>query len=143
MELWFIYGIIAAVLIATRDTFTKLFTNKYSMTEHLLYYYILCGIFISIFAIYKKYFMKEKVRMIQKEDLWKYILIASMSAIIISPCQLLSLKYCKNPGQSKAIVNLNTIFLFLMSIYFIKSAEFTKKTFLGISLTTIGIYFIM
>ena len=39
MELWFIYGIIAAILIATRDTFTKLFTSKYSMTEHLLYYY--------------------------------------------------------------------------------------------------------
>lgn len=143
MELWFIYGIIAAILIATRDTFTKLFTSKYSMTEHLLYYYILCGIFISIFALYKKYFMKERVRMIQREDLWKYILIAAMSAIIISPCQLLSLKYCKNPGQSKAIVNLNTIFLFLMSIYFIKSAEFTKKTFLGISLTTAGIYFII
>ena len=143
MELWFIYGIIAAVLIATRDTFTKVFTSKYSMTEHLLYYYILCGIFISIFALYKKYFMKERVRMIQREDLWKYILSAAMSAIIISPCQLLSLKYCKNPGQSKAIVNLNTIFLFLMSIYFIKSAEFTKKTFLGISFTTIGIYFIM
>lgn len=143
MELWFIYGIIAAVLIATRDTFTKLFTNKYSMTEHLLYYYILCGIFISIFAIYKKYFVKEKVRMIQKEDLWKYILIGGISAIIISPCQLLSLKHCKNPGQSKAIVNLNTIFLFFMSIYFIQSAEFTKKTFLGILLTTLGIYFIM
>lgn len=143
MELWFIYGIIAAVLIATRDTFTKLFTNKYSMTEHLLYYYILCGIFISIFAIYKKYFVKEKVRMIQKEDLWKYILIGGISAIIISPCQLLSLKHCKNPGQSKAIVNLNTIFLFFMSIYFIQSAEFTKKTFFGILLTTLGIYFIM
>lgn len=143
MENWFIYGIIAAVLIASRDTFTKLFTEKYSMTEHLLYYYILCGIFISLFALYKKFVVKEKIRMIQKEDLWKYILIGAVSAIIISPCQLLSLKYCKNPGQSKAIVNLNTLFLFFMSIFFIKTAEFTKKTFLGIFLTTIGIYFIM
>jgi hypothetical protein len=48
MENWFLYGIIAAVLIASRDTFTKLFTEKYSMTEHLLYYYILCGFYFII-----------------------------------------------------------------------------------------------
>ena len=143
MENWFIYGIIAAVLIASRDTFTKLFTEKYSVTEHLLYYYILCGVFISLFALYKKFIVKENIRMIEKDDLWKYILIGAVSAIIISPCQLLSLKYCENPGQSKAIVNLNTLFLFFMSIFFIKSAKFTKKTFFGIFLTTMGVYFIM
>ena len=59
MELWFIYGIIAAILIATRDTFTKLFTSKYSMTEHLLYYYMLCSILYPSLH-YKKYFVKEK-----------------------------------------------------------------------------------
>ena len=143
MELWFIYAIIAAILIATRDTFTKQFSTKYSVTEHLLYYYFLCGIFIGIYALYKKFVVKENVKMIESQDIWKYVLVAAMSAIIISPCQLLSLKYCKNPGQSKAIVNLNTIFLFFMSLYFIKSAQFTKKTFFGIILTTLGIYFIM
>jgi len=143
MEKWFIYGIIAAVLIASRDTFTKHFTSKYSVTEHLLYYYILCGVFIGVFALYKHFVVKENIKMIESQDIWKYVLIAAMSAIIISPCQLLSLKHCKNPGQSKAIVNLNTVFLFFMSLYFIKSAEFTKQTFVGILLTTIGVYFII
>ena len=143
MELWVIYGIIAAILIATRDTFSKHFSSKYSVTEHLLYYYILCGIFISMFALYKHCIVKEKIKMIDSQDIWKYVLVAAMSAIIISPCQLLSLKHCKNPGQSSAIVSLSTIFLFLFSLYFIRSAEFTKRTFFGILLTTIGVYFIM
>jgi len=143
MELWVIYGIIAAILIATRDTFSKHFSSKYSVTEHLLYYYILCGIFISMFALYKHCIVKEKINMIDSQDIWKYVLVAAMSAIIISPCQLLSLKHCKNPGKSSAIVSLSTIFLFFMSLYFIKSAEFTKRTLFGLSLTTMGIYFIM
>ena len=40
MEQWIIYGLIAAVLIAGRDIFTKKFSTKYSAIEHLLYYYI-------------------------------------------------------------------------------------------------------
>ena len=143
METWFFYAIIAAILIASRDIFTKSFTTKYNVTEHLLHYYFLCGVFIGIFALYKKYIAKERVKFIETKDLWKYILIAAMSAIIISPSQILSLKYCKNPGQAKAIVNLNTLFLFFMSLYFIRSAEFTMKTFIGIALTVIGIYFLM
>jgi len=143
MELWFIYAIIAAILIATRDIFSKWFSTKYSVTEHLLYYYILCGTFISLFALYKHFIAKEKVRMIDSQDIWKYVLVAAMSAIIISPCQLLSLKHCKDPGKSSAIVSLSTIFLFFLSLYFIKSAKFTKRTLLGLSLTTTGIYFIM
>tara|TARA_B100000902_G_C27314163_1_gene920208 strand:- start:1327 stop:1761 length:435 start_codon:yes stop_codon:yes gene_type:complete len=143
MESWIIYGLIAAFLIAARDVFTKNFSSKYTITEHLLHYYVLCGVFIGMFAMYKKYIVKERVSFVDTKDLWKYILVAALSAIIISPCQILSLKNCKNPGQAKAIVNLNTIFLFFLSIYFIQSADFTMKTFLGIGLTTAGVYFIM
>ena len=51
MESWIIYGLIAAFLIAARDVFTKSFTSKYTITEHLLHYYVLCGVFIAIFAM--------------------------------------------------------------------------------------------
>ena len=143
MELWFVYGLIAAVLIASRDIFTRKFSDKYNTTEHLLYYYFLCGIFIAIYAFYKKYVAKERVNLIHKEDLWKYGLVAAVSVIIISPCQVLSIRGSKNPGQAKAIVNLNTLFLFFMSVYFIKSEKITTKKIIGILATVFGVYLVM
>ena len=38
-----------------RDFFTKGFLSKYTMTEHLLHYYMLTGFFVLLFALYKKY----------------------------------------------------------------------------------------
>ena len=93
MEQWIIYGLIAALLIAVRDIFTKKFSNKYSAIEHLLYYYILCGFFIILLALYKSKVEGEKIKFIDTEDIWKFAAIAAISAIIISPCQILSLKH--------------------------------------------------
>ena len=142
METWIFYGLIAAFFIATRDIFTKNFTKKYTITEHLVYYYTLTGIFVILYAIIKNNYYDEHFKMIEKEDIWKYAIIGAISAIIISPCQLLSLKECSNPGKSKAIVNLNTIFVFFMSLFFIKSQKFTMKVFIGIIFSAIGIYLI-
>jgi len=143
MELWIVYAFIAAILIAARDIFTKKFSTKYSAIEHLLYYYILCGIFIILLAIYKTKFQGEKIKFIDTEDIWKFAAIAAMSAIIISPCQILSLKYCDNPGKSKAIVNLNGIIVFLMSLYLLKDVKFEMKSLLGILLAAAGVYLIL
>ena len=93
MEQWLIYAVVAAILIACRDIFTKKFSTKYSATEHLLYYYVLCGFFIILLALYKKYYQGERIKFIDSEDLWLYIIVAAISAIIISPCQILSLKF--------------------------------------------------
>ena len=142
MEQWIIYGLIAALLIAVRDIFTKKFSNKYSAIEHLLYYYILCGFFIILLALYKSKVEGEKIKYIDTEDIWKFAAIAAISAIIISPCQILSLKHCDNPGKSKAIVNLNSIVAFFLAFYFIKESKFEMKTVFGIILVSIGIYLI-
>jgi drug/metabolite transporter (DMT)-like permease len=142
MDNWILYGLIAAFFIATRDMFTKTFTKKYSITEHLIYYYTMTGVFIFVYAFVKKYYFKENIRMIQTDDIWKYIAIGAISAIIISPCQLLSLKECSNPGKSKAIVNLNTIFVFFMSLLLVRSEKFTFKIFIGILFSIAGIYLI-
>ena len=69
METWIIYAFVAAVLIAARDIFTKKFSKKYSAIEHLLYYYILCGFFIILLAIYKSKFQGETIRFIDTEDI--------------------------------------------------------------------------
>ena len=142
MEQWIIYGLIAAVLIAGRDIFTKKFSIKYSAIEHLLYYYILCGFFIILLALYKSKVEGEKIKFIDTNDIWKFAAIAAISAIIIAPCQILSLKHCDNPGKSKAIVNLNSIVAFFLAFYFIKGSKFEMKTVFGIILVAIGVYLI-
>lgn len=140
MEQWLFYGLIAAILIAIRDIFTKKFTTKYSPIEHLLYYYILCGFFIILLAIYKIKVKKEKIKMIESKDIWLYLLVAGVSAIIISPCQVLSLKNCDNPGKSKAIVNLNSLFTFFFALFFIKGIKLDIKSLIGILLASFGVY---
>jgi drug/metabolite transporter (DMT)-like permease len=143
MEQWIIYAGIAALLIACRDLFTKTFSKKYSYLEHLLYYYVLCGFFIIGLAIYKTKMKGEKIKIIDSEDLWKYAMVAGISAIIIAPCQVLAISNCDNPGKSASIVNLNAIVSFFIAAYFISGAKLELKTFVGIAFTGLGIYLII
>ena len=143
MEKWVMYAGIAALLIAGRDLFTKNFSKKYSHIEHLLYYYILCGFFIILLAIYKTRIQGETIKFIDRQDIWKYALVAGISAIIIAPCQVLALSNCDNPGKSASIVNLNAIISFLIAAYFISGAKIEMRTFAGILLTGVGIYLII
>ena len=143
MDQWIFFAGVAALLIAMRDIFTKKFSTKYSPIEHLLYYYILCGFFIILLALYKTKVKGEKIKFIDTEDLWKYALVAGISAIIISPCQILAISNCDNPGKSASIVNLNAIISFLIATYFISGAKLEMKTFAGIALTGLGVYLII
>ena len=143
MDQWIFFAGVAALLIAMRDIFTKKFSTKYSPIEHLLYYYILCGFFIILLALYKTKVKGEKIKFIDTEDLWKYALVAGISAIIISPCQILAISNCDNPGKSASIVNLNAIISFLIATYVISGAKLEMKTFAGIALTGLGVYLII
>lgn len=143
MESWIFYAGVAAFLIAMRDIFTKKFTSKYSAIEHLLYYYILCGFFIILLALYKSKVQGETIRFIELQDILPYLVIAFASAVIISPCQFLSLKNCDNPGKSKAIVNMNSIIAFMLALYFIKGAKMTAKSVFGIILASVGVYLVV
>ena len=143
MESWIFYAAVAAFLIAMRDIFTKKLTNKYSAVEHLLYYYILCGFFIILLALYKSQVQGEKIKFIDTEDLWIYLVMTGVSAIVISPCQFLSLKDCDNPGKSKAIVNMNSVIGFFLAIYFIKGAKLETKNIIGVILASVGVYLII
>tara|TARA_B100000963_G_C22555320_1_gene638781 strand:+ start:546 stop:977 length:432 start_codon:yes stop_codon:yes gene_type:complete len=142
MEIWIPYALVAAFLIACRDVFTKQYSRKYNLTEHLLYYYILCGFFVVAFALYQYYYNGEKIRCIESGDVWKYAIIAMISVIIIGPCQTYSLKMCRNPGQSNAVINLNTLFAFLLGLLLFKDSKVGMKTGLGILMTAVGIYLI-
>ena len=143
MESWIFYAGVAAFLIAMRDIFTKKFTSKYSAIEHLLYYYILCGFFIILLALYKSKVQGETIRFIELQDILPYLVIAFASAVIISPCQFLSLKTCDNPGKSKAVVNMNSIIAFMLALYFIKGTKITSKSVFGIILASVGVYLVV
>jgi len=142
MDSWIIYGLIAAVLIASRDLFTRKYANKYSPSEHLLYYYVLCGIIIAGYSCYRKFHMKEKIRMIETQDIWKYVLVSAASVIIITPCEVMSIQKSKNPGTARALTNLNTLILFIVSVYFFKTEKLNFKKIMGILLTIGGIFLI-
>lgn len=142
MENWIVYALIAAFLIACRDMFTKDLMNKYTYTEHLLHYYILTGVFILIIVCYKKYVNKETVRIIDNKDILVYLLISFVTVAIISPCQVLSLKYCTSPEKSKAIVNINSIFIFILGIFIYKNYNFELSSIIGIILTIAGLYLV-
>jgi drug/metabolite transporter (DMT)-like permease len=143
MELWMMYAFVAAILIACKDMIIKNLMNKYSYTEHLLHYYILTGIFIVILCIYKNKYNKEKIRLIfNNKDIIIYIILAGVSISVITPSEILSLKYVDNPGKSKAIINLNSIFIFIIGYYFYKNIEANLASLFGIIFTIIGIYLI-
>ena len=108
-----------------------------------MYYYILCGFFIVLLALYKSKVQGETIRLIELKDLWPYLLVAGVSTIIISPCQFLSLKSCDNPGKSKAIVNMNSIIAFVLALYFIKGTKITAKSVFGIILAAFGVYLVV
>ena len=143
MNSWIIYGITAAVLLATRDIFTKNYMKKYTPSEHLLYYYVLCGIMISIYTCYRKFYLKEDFKIIEKQDLWKYIIVAGVTVVIIAPCEVLSIQKSKNPGAARALTNLNTLILFIVSIYILKTDKLDYKKLMGILLTIIGVFLII
>lgn len=143
METWVFYGMISAVLIAMRDYFTSNHTSKYTTTEHLFYYYLVCAASISAYVCYKKFNKKENFRLIEKNDLWKYILVGVSSVMIITPCEVMSIRSAKNPGKARALTNMNFIVLFLVSVYFLKSEKMTPKKIGGIILTLLGVYMIV
>ena len=143
MKMWIIYGLIAAILVASRDIFTKKIVKKYTTTEHLLYFYIMCGLFITAYALYQYFWKQEQIHCIEATDIWKYAIFAFFTVAIIAPCQTLSLKHCQNPGQARSVMSLNIIFAFLFGILFLKQSTFSARTLFGILLTVAGIYFVV
>lgn len=143
MEQWIMYGILAAFLLASRDFFTSNYTKKYSTTEHILYYYVFCAISISTYVCYRRINNNEKIKIIETEDLWKYILIAISTVLVITPCEVMSIRSAKNPGKARALTSMNFVVLFFVSVYFLKSEKMTAKKLGGIIITILGIYMII
>ena len=63
-------------------------------------------------------------------------------AVVIAPCEVLSIKYCEQPSRAIALKNISPVILFFITLYFVKDVKFTMRIFVGIIFTIIGIYLI-
>ena len=138
MEKWMIYGLIAAIFISLRDVFSKDLINRYEYVEYVLY----ANLMIFIGTILYIYFFNisfNNLKKPNKKDLFIIFLRILVIYLIIEPSIFYSLKYCDNVSYAKSIINLNTLFVFLLSVYFLKS-ELNGLKFLGIVLIFLGSY---
>ena len=87
--------------------------------------------------------VNEDFKLIERDDLWKYIILAAGSVLVIAPCEVMSIRSAKNPGKARALTSMNFIILFFASVYFLKSEKITPKKIGGILLTIMGIYMIV
>ena len=60
---------------------------------------------------------------------------------LIEPAIFYSIKHCKNPADAKSIVNLNTLFVFILAVIFLKQ-KIDKKKIVGMLLIFGGAYYL-
>lgn len=132
-----IYGLLAAIFISLRDIFSADIINKYEYIDYI----IVANIIVFIGTIFYILVTKKKVVIPEKKDFIVIFLRLLVVYLIIEPCIFNSMKFCKNPGYAKSVINLNTLFVFVLAVFFLK-AEFDKQKILGIILITSGAYFL-
>jgi len=138
MEQWIYLAVIAAIFITIRDYLTQDIMKKYSYVSYILY----ANIFVFVGTIL--YISVFNVKLIRPttSDFWKIVLRLLIVYIIIEPCIFYAIKYCKNPGYAKAIIGLNTIFIFIIAVLFLKEkVNITKAA--GIGLSMLGSYLLL
>jgi len=132
-----IYGLLAAIFISLRDVFSADIINKYEYIDYI----IVANITVFIGTIFYILVTKKKVVIPEKKDFIVIFLRLLVVYLIIEPCIFNSMKFCKNPGYAKSIINLNTLFVFVLAVFFLK-ADFDKQKILGVILVTSGAYFL-
>jgi uncharacterized membrane protein len=137
MKKWMMYGLLAAIFIAIRDIFSKDLINRY----HYIDYIILANIIVFISTVIYLMVTKRTVKIPNNNDFIIILLRLLVVYMIIEPSIFYSIKYCENPGYAKSIINLNTLFVFILAFFFLK-AKVDKKKIFGILLIISGSYYI-
>ena len=131
-----IYGIIAAIFIAIRDIFSNDLINRYEYIDYIIW----ANIIIFVATIIYIYFYNIQLEVPETKDLFIILLRLAIVYMIIEPSIFYSIKYCDNPGYAKSIISLNTLFVFILAMFFLK-AKIDKKKILGILLIFSGSYY--
>ena len=131
-----IYGIIAAIFIAIRDIFSNDLINRYEYIDYIIW----ANLIIFVATIIYIYFYNIQLEVPETKDLFIILLRLAIVYMIIEPSIFYSIKYCDNPGYAKSIISLNTLFVFILAMFFLK-AKIDKKKILGILLIFSGSYY--
>ena len=137
MEPWIGFAITAAIFIAIRDYISLNIVKKYSYINYIIY----ANIFVFIGTMLYVYFSDVKIVKPNTKDLLIILLRIFIVYIIIEPAIYYAMKYCKNPGYAKSIINLNTLFIFMLAVFFLKE-KLTLKGVIGVSSIILGSYLI-
>ena len=131
-----IYGIIAAIFIAIRDIFSNDLINRYEYIDYIIW----ANLIIFVATIIYIYFYNIQLEVPETKDLFIILLRLAIVYMIIEPSIFYSIKYCDNPGYAKSIISLNTLFVFILAMFFLK-AKIDNKKILGILLIFSGSYY--
>lgn len=135
MELWIIYGIVAAALVSVSDLIRKHLTNTNHIQFVALFPLSIAGI-LSFIYLCSNGGIKE-LKNVKGDNIWLLIILI-FCVIFVQYCIANCLKNISNPGYGKAIISLNILITTLIAIYFFKSAQITKYTIGGILLIIAG-----
>lgn len=137
MERWMMYGLVAAIFIALRDVFSKDLINRYDYTDYI----IVASALLFLGSLIYLFVSKRKVKVPDSKDLFTIVARLLVVYMIIEPCIFYSIKHCENPGYAKSIINLNTLFVFILAVVFLNQ-KIDKKKLFGILLIFGGAYYL-
>tara|TARA_B100001094_G_scaffold333182_1_gene409311 strand:+ start:1796 stop:2215 length:420 start_codon:yes stop_codon:yes gene_type:complete len=138
MKEWVIYALIAALFIAVRDVISLDLIKRMNYTNYIIIANIIIFIATMIYLNISNY----KVEKPNLKDMGIIVLRLIIVFLIIEPSIFRAFKGSTNPGYAKSIINLNTLFVFLLALIFLK-ADFTFEKLAGIFIILIGGYLIM
>ena len=140
MKKWLPYAIMAAIFIAVRDLISRDIIYKYDYSDYIIIANMIIFIGTIIFILVTNKDI-NKIKPPNIRELMTIILRLFIVYMIVDPCIFNSLKYCDNPGYAKSIINLNTLFLLILTFIFYNiKIDYTKS--FGVILLLIGTYFI-
>tara|TARA_Y100001958_G_scaffold115570_1_gene82709 strand:- start:523 stop:939 length:417 start_codon:yes stop_codon:yes gene_type:complete len=137
MERWMMYGLVAAIFIALRDVFSIDLINRYDYTDYI----IVASALLFLGSLIYLFVSKKKVKVPDSKDFLTIVARLLVVYMIIEPCIFYSIKHCENPGYAKSIINLNTLFVFILAVVFLNQ-KIDKKKLLGILLIFGGAYYL-
>ena len=116
MEPWIGFAMIAAVFITIRDYVSLDLIRRYSYINYVVY----TNIFIFIGTMIYVYINDVPLIQPNSKDMMVILLRVFIACLIIDPSIFYAMKYCKNPSYAKSIISLNTLFLFIAALIFLK-----------------------
>lgn len=138
MKEWILYSILAAFFISIRD----IISNDLIKRMNYINYVIIANIIVFIGTIIFLNVSKYKVEKPSIKDMGIITLRLVIVFLIIEPSIFQALKGTNNIGYAKSIINMNTIFVFLLALIFL-NAKLNIEKLIGILIILFGGYLVM